>query len=290
VMMLHHNNKRYKLGIGLKKKSVVVSSKTTTTNEDESANTSTEERIVVTLAGRLYQHRRTTWYVWTNSKRYQPKAEDRVVGIVQDRMGSSPDGGDIYKVDIGASHTCTLSSLDFEGATKRNRPQFVSGTLLYARVVSFNGDVCDPVLSCTLGPHDAGIPRKDWMTEEAAYGELKGGTVLTKLPLGLTRLLLTPDSVVLNELSKLPFEVAVGVNGYLWIHSSRPEYTVLIRNAILNSQILSSEQIRSMVRSLISTVKQSINTETTTNNEEEEREQSNNNNSDDNRNYSSMEE
>mmetsp|Transcript_1714 Transcript_1714/g.2347 ORF Transcript_1714/g.2347 Transcript_1714/m.2347 type:complete len:272 (+) Transcript_1714:76-891(+) len=232
--------KKYKLGIGLEPHS-----------EENGGNVT----ILATLAGRLLQHR-DTWFVWTNSKRYQPKSEDRVVGIVlQDRMGTM-GGADVYRVDIGAPHTCSLSSLAFEGATKRNRPQFSAGTLVYARVTS-EGDVTDPVLSCTLGPKDNGIPRKDWMTEEAAYGELRGGT-LQKIPLGLARELLSPQSIVLEELSKLPFEVAIGTNGYLWIHAARPEYTILIRNAILNSQVLTAEQIRGMVRSLIKSVKENL--------------------------------
>ena len=213
-----------------------------------------ETQIVATLAGRLHQHR-DTWFVWTNSKRYQTSPEDRVVGIVQDRMGSE-GGADVYRVDVGGPHTCCLSSLQFEGASKRNRPIFTAGTLVYARVVS-GSEVTDPVLSCQLGPKDQGIARKDWMTEEAAYGELKGGT-LQKIPLGLARELLSPQSVVLEELSKLPFEVAVGVNGYLWIHAARAEYTILVRNAILNSQVLTPAQTRAMVRSLMETVQQQM--------------------------------
>jgi exosome complex component RRP40 len=228
-------SKKYRLGIGLEH--------------------GPDQQIMATMAGRLHHHR-DTWFVWTNSKRYQhPQPHDRVVGIVQDRMGAE-GGADVYRVDVGAPHTCSLSSLAFEGATKRNRPHFSPGTLLYARVVS-GGQVTDPVLSCQLGPKDQGIARKDWMTEEAAYGELKGGT-LQKIPLGLARQLLSPTCLVLEELSKLPFEVAVGVNGFLWIHAARPEYTILVRNAILNSQVLTEEQIRGMVRSLMETVSQQL--------------------------------
>jgi exosome complex component RRP40 len=236
-------DKKIRLGMGLQRLS-----------NDDSSSDSSPARVVATLAGRLHHHR-DVWFVWTNSKRYQPQPEDRVVGIVQDRMGSE-GGADVYRVDVGAPHTCTLSSLQFEGATKRNRPIFNNGTILYARVVS-GSQITDPVLSCQLGPKDQGIARKDWMTEEAAYGELKGGT-LQKVPLGLARELLSPQSVVLEELSKLPFEIAVGVNGYLWIHAARIEYTILARNAILNSQVLTPEQTRAMVRTLMETVKKQM--------------------------------
>ena len=116
----------------------------------------------------------------------------------------------------------------------------------------------DPTLSCQLGPHDAGVPRKDWMTNEGTYGELKGGTC-RKIPLGLARELLYPKNLVLHELGKsIPFELCIGVNGFLWVHSTRPEYTILILNAIMNSQVLTEPQVRGMVKSLVETVNRQI--------------------------------
>ena len=162
------------------------------------------------------------------------------------------------------------ANLNFEGATKRNKPQLKPGMLLYCRVESSSSDSgssstisssTDPTLSCMIGPHDGGVPRKDWMTNEGTYGELKGGTV-RKIPLGLARELLSPQNVVLNELGsskfKIPFEVCVGVNGYVWVHSTKPEYTIMIHNAILNSQVMTVGQVRSMVKSLVDTVQRQI--------------------------------
>merc|ERR1712194_599531 len=103
-----------------------------------------------------------------------------------------------------------------------------------------------------------GIPRKDWMTNEGTYGELKGGTC-QKIPLGLARELLHPKNLVLHELSKsIAFEVCIGVNGLLWVHSTRPEYSILILNAIMNSQVLTEAQVRGMVKSLMDTVNRQI--------------------------------
>jgi len=103
------------------------------------------------------------------------------------------------------------------------------------------------------------------MTNEGVYGELQGGT-LCRIPIGLARELLHPANVVLTELGKaaarktsqLAFEIAIGVNGYLWIHSARPEYTILIQNAILNSQVLTEEQVRGMVQSLLYAVEKKL--------------------------------
>jgi exosome complex component RRP40 len=215
----------------------------------------TSNRITATLAGRLH-FKHHTWYVLANTKRYIPKLDDRVLGIVEDRVGQE-HGGDVYRINIGGPHPAMLSSLRFEGATKRNRPMLTPGTLVYARIIMDDGFLTDPTLSCMLGPQDAGVPRKDWMTDEAVYGQLKGGTVV-KISLGLARELLQPDNVVLEELSTLPFEVAIGVNGFLWIHSKRAEYTIMIQNAILNSEVLTEQQTRGMVRKLIKTVQQQL--------------------------------
>jgi exosome complex component RRP40 len=215
-----------------------------------------DDKVLATCAGRLEQ-RSNTYYIKQNIKRYRPYLEDRVIGVVEDRVASDGDGGDVYRVNIGGPTPALLSNLSFEGATKRNKPNFPPGTLLYARIQAI--PTCmDPSLSCQLGPHDAGIPRKDWMTNEGTYGELKGGTC-TKISLGLARELLDPRNLVLNEISKsIAFEVGVGVNGWLWIHSPRPEYTIMIQNAIMNSQVLTEAQVRGMVKSLVETVNRQI--------------------------------
>ncbi len=76
----------------------------------------------------------------------------------------------------------TLSDmLAFDGATKRNRPALKVGSLVYARV-SVANKFMDPELSCTM---DHG-PKKDWMTGESVYGELKSGFVF-KANLALCR-------------------------------------------------------------------------------------------------------
>jgi len=214
------------------------------------------EKIFATCAGRL-EHRSNTYYVKQNIQRYRPLLEDRVIGIVEDRVASDGTGGDIYRVNIGGPHPAVINNLSFEGATKRNKPNFSSGTLIYARIETIPPSM-DPTMSCQLGPHDAGIPRKDWMTNEGTYGELKGGTC-RKVPIGLARELLYPKNVVLYELSKsIAFEICIGVNGFMWVHSSRPEYTILILNAIMNSQVLTEPQVRGMVESLVDTVNRQI--------------------------------
>jgi exosome complex component RRP40 len=255
---INNNKNGPKLGFGLR---TIYRHK----NDDNNHNNNNNDnniRILSTCAGRLVQHpNNNTYFVKQNIRKYnRPLLEDRVIGVVEERVASDGSGGDIYRVNIGGPHPALLSNLSFEGATKRNKPILTPGMLLYARIQS-TPPAMDVVLSCTLGPHDAGVPRKDWMTNEGTYGVLTGGTC-RKISLGLARELLYPNNLVLQELGKksynLAFEICVGVNGMLWVHSSRPEYTILIQNAILNSQVLTESQVRGMVKSLVDTVQKSI--------------------------------
>ena len=240
-----------KLGIGLR---FEVSENSSNSND---GHAEALRRIIATAPGRLEQ-KSNTFYIKQNSKRYRPATEDRVIGIVEERVASDGAGGDLFRVNIFGPHPALLSNLSFEGATKRNKPSLNSGQLIYARVQSISR-FTDPTLSCQLGPHDGGLARKDWMTNEGTYGELNGGTC-AKISLGLARELLSPRNLVLAELArcKLAFEVCIGVNGMLWVHSTRPEHTVLIQNAILNSQVLTEAQVRGMVKSLVDTVRRQI--------------------------------
>ena len=217
------------------------------------------QTVVATLPGTLVVTQKHA-YIRHNRKRYLPQTEDRVIGVVVDRIGTdSAGGGDLYRLEIGAAGFAALNNLSFEGASKRNKPQFQPGQVLYCRVSCLFDGHLDPEVSCVLGPHDAGVPRKEWLTNEGTYGELKGGTV-TKISIALARQLLLPNNLVLAELSKnkFPFEIAVGVNGFLWIHSEQPDYTILIQNAITNSEVLTPEQIRAMVKSLVYTVQKQM--------------------------------
>ncbi len=116
--------------------------------------------------------------------------------------------------------------------------------------------------------------KKDWMTGLAIYGELTGGYVF-KASIGHAKRsfrflstiiyhcvliafyivcvsLLKDDNVVLPALGKaIPFELAVGYNGIIWVNSKSCHDTILITNAILNAECLSLSQSEAMVHRLI---------------------------------------
>jgi len=211
--------------------------------------------IRATMAGRLFHRKSTnTFMILQNSKRYIPKVNDRIVAIVEERVGEQ------YRMSIPGSSCGNgfLHSCAFEGATKRNKPSLGAGSLLYCRIAV--ADIHrDLELTCIVRPgSDGGAARKDWMTNECTYGELKGGTCF-QVNLTLARELLHPSCLVLDALAtkgRIPFEICVGVNGLVWVNSTRPEYIILVVTAIQNSEVMSGEAINAMVKQLVQTVNQ----------------------------------
>ena len=184
--------------------------------------------------------------------RYTPRKGDQVVGIIEER------GVDFYVVNIFSGAHCVLNRLAFEGATKRSKPELKKGDLIYARVIVASDptqedgglyETRDTELTCLT----ATGPKKEWNTGETIYGELPVG-VLINVPLLMAKKLLHHDCVVLNALgSNYSFEVAVGMNGAVWIRAKNAIETIIIRNAIINSQYLKSDaHIIAMVEKLIS--------------------------------------
>mmetsp|Transcript_7047 Transcript_7047/g.13290 ORF Transcript_7047/g.13290 Transcript_7047/m.13290 type:complete len:353 (+) Transcript_7047:87-1145(+) len=234
----NNNNKPIKLGNGL-----VFNSKS--------------NAIIATMAGRLHHNPSSnTFFVVANTKRYVPQLNDRVIAIVEDRIG------DYYRVTIPhTSHgSAMLHITAFTGATKRNRPNLKRGDLIYGRICTAQGQHkhMDSEITCTVmpGEQSGGAASKDWMTDEGTYGQLKGGTCAS-ISIGLARELLNPSNVVLEALgsSKVPFEICIGVNGITWVNAPRPEYTILVLNAVQNSEVLTEVQVRGMVKRLVETIK-----------------------------------
>ena len=169
--------------------------------------------IVATRAGVLSLRPPNRFYVASSSRRYVPAVGDTVVGVVLDRAT------EFYRVRLHATGVAQLPVLAFDGATKRNKPSLAVGATVFARVAACHRHL-DPELSCTA----AGVgPKKDWMTGQSVFGELKGGTLL-RVPTGHARRLLDPRAAVLTALgAALPFEVAVGVNGTVWVQAAKGE-------------------------------------------------------------------
>ena len=142
-----------------------------------------------------------------------------------------------------------LPTLAFDGASKRNKPNLLVGALVLARVVTANKDV-EPELSC-MALHG---PKKEWVTGLSQFGELKDGATINAST-ALCQSLLQTDCVVLQCLGRrMPFEMAVGFNGFVWVRAQSQAHHVVITNAILNSEHLDDTQVRVMADELLRSV------------------------------------
>ncbi|KAK0201878.1 exosome complex exonuclease RRP40 [Desarmillaria ectypa] len=179
-------------------------------------NTTSKSSIISTRAGTLnHSANGSKWWVESNSRRYVPAPQESVIGIVIQKAGEG------FRVDIGSAHPASLDGLAFEGASKRNRPNLKIGSLVYARVSLAHKDM-EPELECF-----------DAQTRKAeGFGELKGG-FMVRCSLGMCRKLLDPNNFLLPLLgAKIPLEVAVGMNGRVWINSKETRHTIAINRCI----------------------------------------------------------
>ncbi|KAJ4712326.1 Exosome complex exonuclease RRP40 [Melia azedarach] len=196
------------------------------------------DSISVIKAGKLKFSKPNKYWVQTSQKRYVPCVEDTVLGIVLDCKA------DNFFVDIKGPTIALLPVLAFEGGTRRNIPKFQIGSLLYLRVVKANPGM-NPELSCT-----------DASGKAAEFGLLKDGYMFDTST-GLSRMLLSsPPCPVLEALGKqLSFEIAVGLNGRVWVNAESPSTVVVVSNAIMNSESLSAVQQKIMVEKLLQRIK-----------------------------------
>ncbi|CAM9773993.1 unnamed protein product, partial [Phaeothamnion confervicola] len=193
--------------------------------------------VRATRAGLLRHKPPQTYWIDANQKRYIARVEDQVVGLVEERMG------DFYRMNLFGSSPALLNLLSFEGASKRNKPNLGVGALVYCRVVAADKDM-EPELTCLTGHHGVA---KDWNTGQSTFGELKDGMAV-RCSLMHARSLMRPESAVLNALGRrVPFEVAVGVNGVVWVNAGTPAHIIAVCNAILNAEVMSDGETLIMV-------------------------------------------
>lgn len=195
------------------------------------------DAISAIKAGVLRFAKPNKYWVESSQKRYVPCAGDTVLGIVVDSRS------DNFLVDIKGPTLAFLPVLAFEGGTRRNIPKFEVGTLLYVRVVKANVGM-NPELSCM-----------DASGKAAEFGRLKDGYMFESST-GLSRMLLSsPTCPVLEAFGKnLSFEIAVGLNGRVWVNAESPANLILVANAIMKSESLSAVQQKILVERLLKRV------------------------------------
>ena len=156
-----------------------------------------------------------------------------IIGVVLERHMEG------FKLDIGSPHPAVLNWTGFELSSRKNRPQWPVGSLVYCRVIVANKDM-DPEVACVAANGKA-----------QGYGQLEGG-ILIKCSISLCRSLLSPDCPVLKYLGKkIPYEIAVGMNGRVWINSQSCKHTILVANTIQRAESLSDDQTAELVKQMI---------------------------------------
>lgn len=141
-------------------------------------------------------------YVDSGSKRYIPQVNDFVIGIVTGVIGEA------YKVLLQSfSSSVLLSMMAFPNANKKNRPNFKNGQAVYARVTKAMSEI------------ESEIECMDSAGKEGGFGALSETGLIFEVNLHYARdLLFNHNSAILEKLSsKCKFEIAIGINGKIWI-------------------------------------------------------------------------
>ncbi|KAH8915597.1 hypothetical protein BT69DRAFT_1325112 [Atractiella rhizophila] len=160
------------------------------------------------------------WWVESRKRKYTPAMNDPVIGIVTHKHAEG------YRVDIGTSQPAALDALAFEGATKRNKPNLKIGETVYARV-----SLCHPLSS------EPEIECYDATTHLAkGFGELHGGMVIRSLEEGRCKELLQNPKLMKDLGKKFAFEVAIGLNGRVWVKADDWDKTREVMELIQSSK------------------------------------------------------
>lgn len=190
--------------------------------------------LVATRPGVLLAGRGGKLWVLGRQGRYIPALDDPVLGVVVSR------GGEWHEVDIGAPFPAILPALAFEGATRRNRPDLRPGDLVYCRVDMADRDL-QPTVTCV-----------DAAGRGAGFGPLKGGYVV-EVGSAYARLLLAqPPPAALAALgAALRFELAVGVNGRVWVAAPTPAATTAVAAALAACERETPERAEAVVAAVV---------------------------------------
>jgi exosome complex component RRP40 len=161
------------------------------------------------------------WLEGTNG-RYQPSTGDLVIAQVHH------SSTDVFHCALTPQTPhALLGQLAFEGASKKTRPQLVSGDLVYARV------------SRAVKGEDVELEGFNSATGKSeGMGQLKGGMVFEVSPAFARRLMMGKKGGVMileGVGEKIRFEVAVGRNGRVWVDSGNVKTTASIGKLLTDS-------------------------------------------------------
>ncbi|GAB0091114.1 Exosome complex component RRP40 [Sergentomyia squamirostris] len=194
-----------------------------------------ENKVYASRGGQLMNKKKTTFWLNSFQRRYIPAKGDTVIGYVTGK------GTDTFRVDIGSSEPASLSYLAFEGATKRNRPDVHVGDILFARLLIASGD-CEPELVCL----DSSGLKKD------RFGVLPTEGFVFEASINLCRKMLDERHPLTKALAKeYRYELAIGVNGRIWVKGHNLRQTIGLSHAILGVEQIPKDQLDDYCRDVI---------------------------------------
>ncbi|PHJ17750.1 exosomal 3 -5 exoribonuclease complex subunit [Cystoisospora suis] len=206
--------------------------------------------IPCTYTPRLPQYPYSPGYLSTGQSRYEPVQGDIVVGVVSGKRDEE------YTVNIRARSDGLLPSIiGFEGATKRHHPSFSRGNLVLCQVARVSPEL-GTELTCVTSDC-----KKSWTSKEKILGELQShpGCLVVDLPFPLAMSLSAPHCFVLESLGEqIPFEIAVGANGRVWIRGKTSTDAILVYNILLASYGKERHVTQAIINTLIAKRREGI--------------------------------
>ena len=161
---------------------------------------------------------------------YSPKENDLVIGIISQKSYET------YRVNILASKEASLNSIDFQGATRKSKPNLIVGDVVFAKVEKEN-KFSNAILTCKTNTNSKG-----WSTGESTYGELKGGKLYEYNRYLCLKLLDNKDFIHRLKECVNKLLLKIGYNGRIWIKTENITDTPKVFLAIKEGLNLSNEE------------------------------------------------
>jgi len=139
---------------------------------------------------------------------------DLVLGIVVRRQLES------LLVDIGYNELASLSLYDFEGSTKRTKPNVDRGDVIYGRL-KIDGE-CQPEIVCV---------NEDGKAD--GMGVLHENGYLFDIPIDTANDLIDHNNLLKELGNEIPYEIAIGANGRVWVKAATTRTMIALRNVLL---------------------------------------------------------
>ena len=136
---------------------------------------------------------------------YSAKEGDIVIGIITQKNFET------YRVNILANKEASLNSIDFEGATRKTKPNLNVGDVVYARVEKEN-KYSNVTLTCKSQSNSKG-----WSSGESTFGDLKGGKLYDYNRYLCLQLLDNKNYIHRLKECVSKLQIKIGYNGRIWI-------------------------------------------------------------------------